>query len=62
VATLPNLNILERLNASDAYQLLERRRIELVELLGAVESSYRRSLLKRALKRVEGRMASLGFM
>jgi hypothetical protein len=62
MTTLPNLNILERLNASDAYQLLERRRIELVQVLGAVESAYRRSLLKRALKRVEGHMAALGFM
>jgi len=44
---------------SDAYQLLERRGFELVELLDQVESAYRRSLLKWALKRVEVNMAAL---
>ena len=57
---LPSVSVLRKLKSSDAFQLLERRKLELAELLNFVESNYRRKLLKNAIRRIESHLGGLG--
>ena len=58
---LPSVSVLRKLKSSDAFQLLERRKLELAELLNFVESNDRRKLLKIAIRRIENHLGELGF-
>jgi hypothetical protein len=57
---LPSVSVLRKLKSSDAFQLLERRKLELAELLNFIESNDRRKLLKNAIRRIESHLGELG--
>lgn len=57
---LPSLYTLQKLNSSDAFQILVRRKAELVQALDFTESSKLKKLIKASLKRVEHHLKALG--